>query len=727
MSIRERRLNKAINTILREELQKGNLPSSKEFVWRLNQYLQEHNISAPELQFKPVRKGSVARSSDVNQTLQAAYNDFDTLYVNIIDQHNASIKHFNKFEVEKSKLDYQIDELENKLKEMILLYSESGFLNSVYDVFVDFNQIDTAKTNAAIDIRAHEVKIADVKNKSKKIAPVAVANFQILEQIKTAVEEKAISGSPMDAINEIANSTWQYEVSSPSKMSVAGYYTIAFAAQQEINKIGLSLQSVKPTIVKPEFTPDGMNWIALPYYEAGVTVQSEYTFDFPGIQMRQIRFLIGKNEPDGEAIGGVVEDGSIASTKTPSLNLTSEDDSAYYGSGNTNEKAQSINYTYLFGIKNISFFRNVYATESTVCSTNLTVDSPSGKNFTIDKVSLQVDEELPNGTDIKYYIALPPKSGEPEWKDISPVNRKNPQYDQMIDFKNISTSVPSEFRIDPSISIGEYEQEALYANGIRFYKIGEIEDRKIIPDTERLFVGKNTWGKKSYVHEHLDHSTHVPELSDWSRPEGPVSIDYMKITDGKPGILLNREKTEKATNYLFTLGIFSNKAKEIVSATPLSTDPIAIFLNGQLLFKGVPDASTKITYLFESGWNEIVTLVYVSTTVGTVNGATVDLNMDPRKYGSNVYAKAKPLTRVPIFDLRYNTLNNDYDKFSVIEINNKSQVILNHAIPGLEYEFYYNYIDGTVQDKILFKAELKRDDTVTNTSPKLKSYRLRFS
>lgn len=728
MSIRERRLDKAINAILREELQKGNLPSSKEFVWRLNQYLQEHSLSSPEFEFKPVRKGSVARSSDVNQTLKSVYNDFDTLYVSVIDQHTSSIKHFNKFEVEKAKLDYQINQLEAQLKELILLYSEEGFLNSVYDVFADMSKIDTSKTTTSIDIAKHEIKINDVKSRSKKIVPNASARFEILPQIKNLVTGKSISGTPQDALSENANSTWQYQATTDTKMNVGGYFTVTFAAKQEMNRISLVLQNIKPTYIKVEFTPDNINWVALPYYESGISVTGEYNFDFPTLEVNSIRFLMGKTEPDNEELGNKVGEVLMPSDSStvPSFTTDSTDSSIYYGTNTANAQAQTVSLTYLFGIKSLSFYQLTYATDAVFYSKTLTVDDPSNKNFTIDKVSLNVEEELPNGTDIKYYIALPPAEGaQPEWKAISPTARKNPQYDQMIDYKNISTSVPSTFAIDPTISIGEYEQESLYANGIKFYKIGEITDRKIIPGTEKLFVGKDSWGKKSYVYTQAD--GHVPSASDWSRPQTSVTVDYTKIEDGKPGLVLNKQATASPTNFLFTLGVFSNKANELVSATPISTDPIAIYMNGSLLFKGVPTSSTKLNYLFQNGWNEIIVMVYTSATTGTVNGASVDINFDPRKYGSSVYSKAKPLTRVSIFDLRYNTLNTDYDKFAIVEVNNKSQVILNNAVPGLEYDFYYNYIDGTVANEILLKAEFKRDDTVTNTSPKLKSYRLRFS
>jgi hypothetical protein len=625
------------------------------------------------------------------------YEDLDVLYSNVIDQHNTSVAHFNKFEVEKSKLDYQLKGLENQLKELILLYNKEGFLNSVYDIFTDMSQVNTAQTTANIDVGRHEVKLSDIKNTSKRISPITNTAFEVSPHISPAPEIKRVSGTTADALSPKANVVWQTQILTKEKVAVPTYFHAMFDAPQEINRIVLNLESIKPTYIRVEGTGDNLNWFKLPYYEDGVMVDSAFTFDFPMLKVNRIRIMMAKDEPDSETL----------------IDTSS---------------GTEVRYSYIFGIKELSFYTFDYTTESVFYSTILDAEPDTSKNFTIDKVTLEVDEELLNGTDIKYSIALPPAEGkEPEWKDISPANRANPRFDQLIDFKNISTSIPNSFSIDPTLSIGEYELENLYAHGIRFYKIGEVVDRKIIAGTEKLFVGKNTWGVKKYEYQHADHATHLPSIEDWRKPSNQVSVDYIKITDGKPGLVLNKQATTVATNYMFTLGIFSTKANEQVAAVPASLDPIAIYMNGTLLFQGIPNASTKVTYLFNNGWNEIILMTYTGQSMNTVNGATFDLAFDPRKYGSNVYAKAKALTQVPIFDLRYNVFNTDYDKYSLVEVNNKTQVVLNHAVPGLEYEFYYNYIDGTVKDEILFKAVLTRDDSITKASPKLKSYRLRFS
>ncbi len=695
MSIRDKRFSKILNQILHEELQKGNLPSSKEFIYRVNQYVQQHDISKPSLNFQPIRKKSQASSADYNTILDSSYNDLATIYENIIQEHDQSTQYFNKFEVEKSKLDYELDQLEVKLKELILLYSQEGYLHTVYDIFTDFNHIDTAQTNANVDIGLHEVRISDLKNVSKKIIPNATTSFEILHSISSLVTLNPISGTTDDAISDNINSIWQTVAYSKQKIDIGGYYNINFIQRQDINRIVLSLQSLRSVYVRVEITADNVNWSLLPYYESGVQVTDTFTFDFPTITISKIRILLGKNEPDSETI----------------MNTTTGE----------------VNYSYVFGIKNISFHTFKYAEQAELYSNLLDAEPDVNKNFTIDKVSLVTDEQLPNGTDIKYFIALPVESGEPEWKAISPINRKNPQYEEIIDFKNIATSIPTLLSVDPTISVGEYEMENLYTNGIKFYKIGEVVDRDIIDGTERLFVGKDTWGVQYYVYSHADSTTHLPSIADWIKPQNQVSFDYIKIADGKPGLLLNKATTSAPTNYKFTLGVFSTKKQDLVSAIPVSIDPIAIYVNGEMIFQGIPNSSTKVSYLFQNGWNEIIVLSYTRQSATTVNGATIDINFDPRKYGSDIYSQSKPLMKTSLFDLRFNTLNTDYSKYALTKVNNKYYVILNYVTPGLEYEFYYNYIDGTVKDTILFKAILTRDTNVTEISPKLKNYRLRFS
>jgi hypothetical protein len=697
MGIRDKRFFRAVNRIIREELQKGNLPSSKEFSYRLNQYLAEHDLSKPEYNFKPVREGNTASSYEYNKTMNNVYSDLSALYENTIDLHNFLSKNFSKFEVDKSKLEYEVGVLENHLKESILLYSNNGYLNTVYDVFDDVSKVDAALSDAHVDIKKHEVAIPELKNTSRKITPSSKVRFDILPEIVNDVKVIPISGQPQDAMSDSINATWQQLILTTIKQNVAGYYFIEFDEKQTLNRVDISLHGVKPTLVRIEFSPDGgLNWFTLPYHEEGRMVSDSYLFDFPSLEANRIRILLSKSEPD---------DGTTSNNFSNDINSNA--------------------YQYIVGIKHIGLYQMAYPPKATLVSTPLKVDVPAGTNFSINKVSLTVDETIVPATDIKYWIATPPASGQPEWKAISPVNRENPAYDQIIDFRNITNAPATKMSIDPNLSLAEVRREDLKANGIDFYRVGSVENKLIVNSTERLYAGADTWGIKKFALQQADHDTHIPTMNDWVKPQD-YEYDFVQIEDGKPGLIMDGVTHTTAYNYMFTVGVLSEKYQNVQSSIPASTEPITVYVNGQQVFSGIPDKTSKVPFTFNFGWNEVVVLLYTRN-VAAANGVTLDMNIDMRKLGANVYSQTKPMELVSLHDLRYNVKSNDRSKYAIEVVNDTANIILNYAQPGLEYDFYYNYVQGDAQDTILLKAELSKNDTGSSISPKLKSYRLRFS
>lgn len=695
MGIRDKRFYRAINRILREELQKGNLPSSKEFSWRLNNYLNEYDLSRPEYNFKPVREGSTARAHDYNKAMTEVHSDLSTLYEGAIDIHNLLAKNFSKFDVDKGKLEYEINALENKLKELILLYSKNGFLSSVYDVFDDMSKVD-GQSDAHIDIKEHYASIAEVKNTSRKINPTGAVSFAILPELVEEVDVVPISGTPSDALNESVNETWQQMILSNHKREVGGYYSIDFEEKQVMNRIAITLHGAKPTQVRVEFSPDNLNWFSLPYHEEGRLVADQYSFDFPTMEIEQLRILLVKEEPDDQS-----------------------------AAQNFSQDTYTNAYKYILGMKTLGFYQLSYPPKATLYSVPLKAEVPTGQNFSINKVSLSVEEDVPPATNIKYWIAVPSEGKAPEWKPLSPVERENPAHDQIIDFRNITNAPATKLRIPTDTSLTEYELDSYYANGIRFYRLGAIQNKQVVNSTERLFVGENTWGVKRFAFEQSNHDQHLPSIADWAKPQN-YAYDFVAIEDGKPGLLLDGEVAEEAQNYMFTAGVLSEKPQEVETAVPASTEPMAIYVNGEQVYQGVPDANTRVAYKFNYGWNEVMVLVYTRH-VEAANGSTVDLNLDVRKYGANVYAQAKPMEQVSLHDLRYNVKSNDRNKYALEAVNDEYVVVLNHAVPGLNYDFFYNYVEGEAKDTILLRAEFSKNEQHSTVSPKLHSYRLRFS
>lgn len=696
MNIRQRRLQILVEKVLKEELQKGNLPSSREFIQRIRDFIQNNKIDKPFLQVRPIRKNDIARAEEINTLIDQSYEDLKILYESIIGKYDTALKNFNQFEVEKAKLDYELNKLENHLKELILLYGESGFLTSVYDVFDDLSKVDAEKTTCEINLKAHECTLQFSKNTSHKVSTQnAIPYFYLSSETRAkAVSTKTI-GNVTYGLSENIDEVWAEVVYlKENYQEVEGTYEIHFDGEVFCNNVEIEPHAGKSVELKIEYSPDGTNWRDVPYNEKEEKVEGVVTYHFNHIHMHKFRIRMRKKEADHSTIP---KDGD-----------------------------QTLLYAYVMGIKKISFYQTGYADYGEFYSKPLSPTVEKGKPFTISQVSLYVDEVCPNGTSIDYFIAIHPEAPgeEPEWKPISPVNHEAPKYDQIIDFKNISRSPATTFSISKDISIGEYRLDSLYANGIQFYKIGEIQGKKIVDGSEKLFIGKNSWGVKMFQWTFED--GHLPNLPDW-RTSAPIYEYYKTMEDGKAGVLLDKEEVTLNSNYMFTLGVFSRRSEQIVSATPVSLDPIVIYMNGEKIFEGIPNPTTKVNYLFKPRWNEIKVLAYVSNTVGSTEKTTISLGFDPREYGSYTYAQARSLEKVPLFDLRYNVKSNDNSKFAIMESGDRYLIVINHIVPGIEYDFYADYIEGDPKTKILFKAVMKRDRAITELTPKIKSYRLRFS
>jgi len=324
MTIKMRKLDVAINNIIKEELMKGEMPSSDKTTSKINAYISQNDLSAPNLLVRLAQRGLTVSSEDYKKMLDESFNDLSILYSSAIKLNNMATTNLNKYEVERKRLEYQLDKLEKELQELLLLYSDSGAVNSVYDTFSDMSKIDQQLTNANVDITKNEVTIKASRTETTKITPTDwQINFRLYSGL-SSVETNIISGTLNNILTQSYDEVWKQEIISSTVQTVGGYVTIDFDTIIVANKILLSLHTVKPTVVKVEFCSDGINWLELPY-STTESVSGNKTYNFPDIGFKSIRFLLSKNEND---------------TTTTVNNI---------------EK-----YSYIFGIREISFYNFSY-------------------------------------------------------------------------------------------------------------------------------------------------------------------------------------------------------------------------------------------------------------------------------------------------------------------------------------------------------------------------------
>lgn len=681
INIRQKRFTTLVNQILHEELQKGNLPTSKEFGSRLGKLLREQDLAKPEYKFKRAKNGEVAESEFYNEAVRKIQKDLMILYENTFAVHDELKGKFNWFEVEKNKLEYEARKLDRLLEEKIHLYGKSGYITSLFDVFDDLTKVEE-ENNLSIDIKKHQVTLKEQENESFLIKPEAEIRFLNAKTASTTYKRIPISGNIKRIIEGNEDDTFQEVWLSKTQGPARGMIQFDFEKPQTINQIEVSVHTVKDVNIYIEFSLDEVNYYHLPYYPDGKETLNEASFHFPSTKMKHLRIWLEKSESDKEIV-----------------------------------HPEGYQYQYLFGVKAVNFYQISYPSEGSLLTKMM--EPPTSGPFSIGKVSLIVDEEIPDGTDIEYYVRAENK--EDAWREISPINRENAVAPNIIDFKHVVRAKPTELGVAKESSDEEAEIIELRANGLKFYSIGTIEKRNIIPKTERLYIGKDAWNVIEMKSDKGD--VHVPSLEDWKNPID-VKRFIVPIEDGNRGIIAREEVHEERVQRHYGIGMFNENRETVVSSIPSSTEPIAIFLNGEKLFEGIPNSRTRVNYRLKQGWNDITVLVYIQNLNTEVN---IDIGFDPISSSTKCYASSDYLEKVSIFDLRYNVKNNDWSKYALYEKGDKIYVVVNHSLPGVSYDFYYDYVDENERKEIQLKAVLKQFSVGKYTTPVLKRYTIQFS
>lgn len=693
MSIQNKRVEYLTELLLKKNLQDGILPDSKEFIWQLNQALRDVNYNKASFKFKPYRNTEIASSARYNKDNQLIYRDLLVLYKNMTTVHQILNKQYQNFVVEREKLEKQLDVLENRLRQFIQNNNRPGLLPYTYDTFDDTDKINLEETTRLfVDTKANAVHLVEEKNTSRRIIPESKLSFTFLPE-GILKKEETLVGKLEDVFSETIDKTWQKRYLLKENKEVSGTLEALFEKEHMMNRIELSIYTVKPLFFDVSYTPDGINWYNLPYYEEGFEIEKTVALDFPSVSIKGLRFAFQKDEYD-ESL----------------------------------PEEEGYNYQYLFGIEHIAFYQKSYPTKGVLQTKVLSLENKP-ENYVIDTVQLSVDEWLPTGTQIDYEVALP--SDVLDWQPIEPIERTNPQYPQTIHFHRLSRNATHELFFPEEFSIRQSEAEDLLKNGIPLYRLSNIQNDKqrfelpkiqMLEGSTRLYVGKSMWEITSYPE--VDNT--IPEINDFMAVKDGMETNYEKASAVKSGDIFKNKTDNQKKKYLARIAVYLDEA--ISLSSPLtSTESLALYLNGEELFKGQTKMNDMIHYVFQAGWNELVVVVNGQGAT-SVNGMSISLGFNLFSLTEKIYASSKPLREIPLFDLQYNTKRNDRSVFAKRETEKGLEILVNFGQPGLSFDLFYDYKDSLeVDEGIYLKATFTRSNGENVPTPILRKYRLEFS
>ena len=330
---------------------------------------------------------------------------------------------------------------------------------------------------------------------------------------------------------------------------------------------------------------------------------------------------------------------------------------------------------------------------------------------------------------------------EPNWINISPVNVPNPRYDQVIDFKSIS----SPNRITWENDVASYREEVY---GISFHDVYSFPNtNQLIKDSIKVYKGVNQWRKEKYEHEWEDELFRIPDNIDWInppvKPHG-ITTSYTRADGGTFPI----ESSSDSNNYRFTtnMKVSQNQTITATLSTNIKT-PCAVYVNHQKVFERVVGPSTPKdhrTYTIDLAggrWNTIHILVSHNAKDHDDPNTATTLNLDPgfnpvqEAYGSssgekvNVLGVSEPMREVSYFDLTKTVPADVTNCFAIAEQSNGAKkIVINQAtkLEGARCKMTYKYFTASKdRNKILLWAELSKTSEASN--PIINSWTVRAS
>ena len=395
---------KILNDILLEYLRSGEVPTADILEADLREFLSEHpDLTKPIVAdlINKVERLEHSSASKYNTTFETLREDIAVVMKEIISQIQDSMQSFDRWKVEIEFLSNKLRDLNSRIEGLLLLQKETaGFFDFIEDNLIDLSQVDLVNTTAEVDVHNHVISLArgDILSTTKldKINLNGIKNTNILFTVLTRDFLVSVTPAPGSELRNIfldERRIFQNRLLMKSPRLPVSVELKAKLSNDsiEISKIILELHSANNNsnvVITAQYSNDDYNWFNVPTNTHTQTADKIAYFIFPTINAKYIKFIMTKNGPDDV-------DGN--------------------------------RYVYEFGIKQASLFQHTFNLEggNVFQSTELEVRDTNNNIRTFNQVVLEACENIPEDTNIEYFIAAYNVANNEftEWIQLDPINR----------------------------------------------------------------------------------------------------------------------------------------------------------------------------------------------------------------------------------------------------------------------------------------------------------------
>lgn len=637
MNLKEIQIKKATDRASMESLKKGKHPSLS----IINEFLKRRfNITPMGLPtFKPLfgKKYEVSNPQQYNNMLDTIDNDLEDLYEADNSCNNELLSIFSYYDSEKKKIDSSINNVQNRLDNLLNGTKQDQNKDSIFDNFDDFSKIDFIGnsergipfTDSFIDLSSKAASNDTTSNNSK--IPLKGSKNKV--DINSEVLSTMLLSDIENCLNDSLNESWIQKVVCEKDSGVKLRLSIELENERDITTIKFQLQSPRKSMIRLSISNAEKETRTL----KEITTLDTAEWNIKRSKVKVLVFDIVKFEPD--AMNGV-------------------------------------EFEYYVGAKSISVYNDTHVSKSVL------VSKPHRINQPFNYCNIIPEQVLPPDTSIKYFIGIDYEDNFITWEKLTPFKKNNLKLLEEVK-SNISQDYTTEYGTE-------------YKDLFVFAKLDHIP----VPNTSKLYVGKNMWERSSVDITNKD-SFNLKDLI------SKGIVDYVKMNNTR----FNQKKNSAA---IYTTYVYCSEPTALNTLIDIEDEnaELTVFVNSVKIESENSDKTIRLS----KGWNkvQVLSIADSSDTVLTINAYFYDVC-------SEVRAVRDSIEEVSIYDLLYNIHGTSYKHFSIVD--DKVLVNFDPKNIGLEGTIDYMFTNNSF-DNVNIRLMAILESFSKDVTPKLHNYKI---
>jgi hypothetical protein len=421
--VSENRTIRILEDALKAYLLEGRVPSTGE----LQNALSEEEAAFGALTRSGLRavplpeRFTESSASAFQDALEAIDNDREVLLTSLADVNELSLAKLAEWNSRAKGLKVRLDKLLGRVESLVLLESDiAGYAGFVEEGFRSLENI-ASTTTANIDTSTGEVTLnvdraeadpgsggtlIDVREASVSIGLIESGNSRNILKVAGASPRNILS----DSLNRwgaevVSRNPEDFRTSSMSGKPVVLEVKIGLVRKEEVSKVVLLMSDATAgakNVINLQYSLDGYTWANVPSESPVQSGTGNFIFRFPKTEMQWLKVIVSKVSPDEYRDGSPVYDFGISQVK-----LYSE--------------------SFEVGSDGVDLY------------TETLIPKMAGQLVLFGRASLEVCEEIPPATSIRYFLRAYDGSSYTDWVQVAPLSREADSSKSVVDFSTPST------------------------------------------------------------------------------------------------------------------------------------------------------------------------------------------------------------------------------------------------------------------------------------------------